>query len=128
MDYILLEVLERMDVSGIATMYLVNSRLRQLIRDNSHIFLRKPIARDPVYLDVNGQPPQELRNFFMLFGDQMSALVIDDLTMTFATHIVGFSPQLISLQCTVANGLALHFLTSNMSRRLSVIFFISESN
>jgi hypothetical protein len=110
-----------MDVSGIATMYLVNSRFRQLIRGNSHIFLRKPIARNPVYLNINRQPPQELYNFFMLFGDQMSALVIDNLCMTVATHIVGFSPQLRCLKFKTANILALHFLTENMSQRLSVL-------
>lgn len=119
-NHALLLILERMDVSGVATMYLVNTRFRDLIRGNSHVFLNKPIASYPVHLDVHRQSPRELYHFFMIFGDQISALIIDDLCMDVAMNIVGYSQQLRMLACQKANLLALDFLKSNMPRQLSV--------
>lgn len=101
-------------------MYLVNTHFRDLIRGNSHVFLNKRIASYPVHLDVYDQSPRELYHFFMIFGDQISVLIIDDLCMDVAMNIVGYSQQLRMLVCQKANLLALDFLESNMPSQLEV--------
>lgn len=113
-DDCLLEVLRRMDIEAIATMFLVSNRFHELIRRNTSIFIRKRANGNPIFLDAFSQPPIVLHRFFLFFGDYIHSLFIDDLCMFVAIRIVGFCPQLEHLIVRRAEMTALDFLNSNM--------------
>lgn len=90
----LLEVLDRMKIEEIAKMFLVSTRFNRLIRRWPSIFLNKKPDGSSIHLNIYKQPPDILNHFFMIFGDYICTLVVDDLCMSVANKIYGYCPQL----------------------------------
>lgn len=76
-------------------MFLVNTRFHELIKRWPAIFLyKKPTDGRMIHLDIYKQPKDILDRFFMLFGDYVRTLVIDDICMYVAIKIAGYCPDL----------------------------------
>jgi hypothetical protein len=104
-----------MNLEDIAKMFLVSTRFNKLIKKWPAIFLNKDSNICRINLDIYKQPPAVLDRFFMIFGDFIHTLVLDDIRMYVAIKIVGFSPGLRKLIIkSVQDVWAVNFIIEHM--------------
>lgn len=116
-DYMLLEILQRMDIEEVAKMFFVCTRFNELIKKHPAVWINKKSTGTTVHLDIYKQPVNVLIRFFMIFGDCIKSLDLDDPCMFVAVKIVGYCPHLRRLVVGSAEMIAydyLHTLLPNL--------------